>query len=224
MVQREVVGLILAAAVVVVSAASSVGAGSSDPDLQHLLSKDQAVRQQASASILARRNEVIAGLVGIVRDKENLADRPGCVAAAVKLLGELRASEGVDAIIGVMEYQAQSNLNVARLPGFWWEKPLEGTPAYALIQIGQPCVPVLVEALARTDSVRGGCLCVLVHLRSWGEVAEILHKAVLNEPDQKRMHRLQYALSALGEMPPEGKLPRFIQEAFKKQGEKGAGH
>ena len=188
-----------------------------------LLSGDAAVRRHTSDAITAKRKEVVSALVDLIRDAGNLQDRPESVAAAVRLLGELRAAEGVEAIVGVMKHRANSNGSVTRLPGFWWDKPLEGTPEYALIQIGEPCVPALIETLASSDEIRGGCLCVLVHLHSRAEVASLLHEAVVREPDQERLRRLMNALSALGEMPPEDKLPRSMEEVISKQGERAGG-
>jgi hypothetical protein len=116
----------------------------------------------------------------------------------------------------VIEYSATSNASIGGPSGFWWDKPLEGTPQYALLQIGEPCAPALVETIAESDSAntRGACLQVLVQLHDWAEVAALLHNATVKERDQVRVRRLKEALATLGEMPPEGQMPPYIQGMF----------
>jgi len=187
-----------------------------------LLSEDQAVRRQAVEALLAQRKEVVTALIDIIETKANLTERPGSVRAAVELLGAMRAVEAVDPLVDIISF---SNARLAgaghkslrssqRLPGLWWERPLQGTTAHALIEIGQPCIPAVINKIAKTDDLveLKACLKVLVHLRRWTDVADLLHEAVVEETDQARIRRLQNALAALANMPADDRLPRRIEQ------------
>jgi hypothetical protein len=162
---------------------------------------------EAKTELLAARAKLIADLSAIIRDHENQRQRTASVRSAMFILGEMRAPEAAEVLASYIGFpqqlpsDGQRHVVVTRGgSGRSWPA------AEALIKIGMPCVPAVLDKLAQTDSTYDGeaCLAVLDALRQRDSVSEVLEKAIARQRDAGRRFRLEAGLELLsgGEVTP----------------------
>lgn len=121
--------------------------GNENQVLKMLSSKKQEDRDKAYALLSASRKKRIAELIGIVKNPQLRKDSPDPVLKAATLLGEMRATEAVPALVEIHFLRHAPNVEDAfRFKDHPTEYPVVG----ALIRIGKPSVMPLLEKL-RTD-------------------------------------------------------------------------
>lgn len=169
------------------------------PDMENIAKAQQA--------ILDYRNQLIAGLQEIIVKQGN--QRSDSVRAAMQLLGAFRSVEAIPVLVEHVGYPmsvrslvvtSQSDL------GFSRADPLRAfTAARALVDIGEPCIPAIMERLAARDEVcdRYACLLVLVHLKTTQEVEAMLHLAADSEKDPRRQGRFNTCVALIAKLPQE---------------------
>lgn len=199
-------------------------AGMSPPDeavtepARGLLSSDPALVAQARNEILSARKAQVAGFVEIVEDKNDHGYELPTVRAAIRILGEWRAVEAVDPLVGIIGYPevralgrppSRNYLSAANAwPSPFWEEPPQASPAEALLRIGQPCVPSVLRKISQTDNYTElvQCMKVLYFLRG-RDGAESVLKAAGAGMDGAPAARLAKALDMLKEAPERANVP-----------------
>jgi len=173
-----------------------------EPAAKRLLSQDGALLQEAESELLAARAKLIADLSGIIRDHENQRRRKASVEAAMFILGEMRAPEAAGVLASYIAFPHQlpsdGQRRVVVISGVGL---MHWPAAEALIKIGMPCVPAVLDKLADTDNSDQGeaCLAVLHALLERDSVSEVLGKAIARERDAKRRFRLEAGLRLLSD-------------------------
>ncbi|GAH57113.1 unnamed protein product, partial [marine sediment metagenome] len=149
---------------------------------------------------------VVAGLIAIIDEKENRVRKPASVYAAMTVLGEMRAIEAVDVLVGHIGFPHVYEGEPMPIFGGMgmMHDGLKGIerayPAVRpLIQIGEPCIGEVLRKLSRSDQrgERMACLGVLLGLRDQPLVVEMLKEAIENESDSIKRDRLQRGLNRL---------------------------
>jgi hypothetical protein len=172
-----------------------------EPAATRLLSQDGAVIHEAKTELLAARAKLIADLSAIIRDHENQLWRRASVHAAILILGEMRAPEAAEVLASYIAFPQQLPPAGRRPVVISAGSTTHWPAAEALIKIGMPCVPALLDKLAQTDNTDEGeaCLAVLHALRERDSVWELLEKAIARETDAGRRFRLEAGLALLSE-------------------------
>jgi len=180
--------------------------------VERLLSKESEEIYEAQNELIRARKDLIARLINIVDEKENRLTRRASVRATIFILGEMRAVEAVQVLVGhigfpyVYEYTAGESIPVDADGGTLWRgiKGIQKTyPAVkALIKIGEPSLDDVINKLSSTDHLteQKACLGVLVGLRQRDSVIEMLKDAIKKETDTKKKDRLQRGLDLLTQM------------------------
>jgi len=140
--------------------ASGVGLKQRDPDrLRDLESRDRRTRDGAVQSILQDRSELIKRLIPLI-DPAN-ADKygDGTRCAAAYLLGEFRAVEAIPALAKALanEPGRHKSTDISR-----YDAPV----FTALVKIGRPAVPAMIENVETSDNDwhRKKSLLVIAHV------------------------------------------------------------
>lgn len=202
----------LALASLFVASLPSVGTVSGTKEtsaLKRLLSNDFNEIKEAQDEIVTSRKNLISGLINIVEQKENRIKKESSVRAAIFILGEMRAVEAVQVLVGHIGFPHVTEQ---------WREPTPGPPAGmgtirsglsgiqktypavgALIKIGEPCLGHVIDKLSSTDNIseQKACLGVLVGLRQRDSVIHMLKDAINKETDTKKKDRLQSSLDLL---------------------------
>ena len=176
--------------------------------LKRLLSNDFNEIKEAQDEIVTSRKNLISGLINIIEQKENRMKKETSVRAAIFILGEMRAVEAVQVLVGhigfphVYEYTGEFIPVVAE--GGMLQKGLKRIgkvypAADALIKIGEPCQGHIIDKLSSADSVseQKACLGVLIGLKTRDSVIHMLKDAINKETDTKKKNRLQSSLDLL---------------------------
>lgn len=177
--------------------------------IDRLLSKDNIEVYEAQNELIAARKDLIAQLITIIKDKENLTRKKASVRAAIFLLGEMRATEAIETLVEHISYPfvyEERALIVQEIHGGMISRGLKDMgrtyPAVrALIKIGEPCISSIITKLALTENVseEKACLGVLVGLRQRDFVIGMLKETISKETDSKK-RRLQSSLDLLSRM------------------------
>jgi hypothetical protein len=172
-----------------------------EPAATRLLSQEGTVRQEAKSELLAARAKLITDLSGIIRDHDNQLFRTASVKSAMLILGEMRAPEAAEVLASYIAFPQKLPPAGRRVVVMRGGSATHWPAAEALIKIGAPCVPAVVDKLAHTDNSDEGeaCLAVLHALRERDSVSEALGKAIAQERDTKRRFRLEAGLRLLSE-------------------------
>jgi len=176
-----------------------------EPAINRLLSNDATVIQEARQELSAARHDLIWQLVSIVDDGDNLRTRPASVQAAMFLLGEMRATEAVKALVEHIAFPIVLLPIGEPAPGLFLgthQGPdfSEWLPAVeALTKVGEPCLTELLDKLSATDNIleQQACLCVLTELRERDAASAMLVDAIAKEQDTKKQERLRNSLDML---------------------------
>jgi HEAT repeat protein len=156
---------------------------------KRLESPDHATQERAVAALLKQRKAVIELLIPMIpADKGKRSDDNR--AAAIYVLGELRAVEAVPALSKVLGEEigpSYSSIINRRL------NPVFG----ALVKIGRPAVPAMIEIVEKSDDpiARGKSLEVLYHvLGGKAHVLELLDKLKASVKEAKLNKRIVSAI------------------------------
>ena len=170
-----------------------------------LLSDDTRVRGQAVDSILQERKQTISRLITLVDPANAKKYGDQTRAAAGFLLGELRAVEAVQVLSAAL--LDEPSKEIERLSPFdypFWN---------ALVKIGRPAVPAMIENIETSDHqmLRVKSLDVLNHvLGGKRHLLELLDKLkVLTAEDPGKRHRVEEAISWATEHYKEDKEPLY---------------
>jgi len=185
--------------------------------LEKLLSQDGSQIRAEREGLVAARKELVGRLIEITANVENRVKKPASVHSAIFVLGEMRAVEAIEVLVGhigfplVREpcppwYPARG-AGMGQSYGHLREAGRAYPAAAALIKIGEPCLEAVTEKLGSTDDVvhEHACLAVLVGLREVAVVEEMLKRAAEKETDTKKKKRFQLSLQTLVRMTKEDK-------------------
>jgi HEAT repeat protein len=176
----------------------SAAEGPANPKVERLKSKDEKVRLSASEELLAERQKTIHDLLTLIEAKSPtvrwLSDESTTEGLAIRVLGEMRAIEAVPALIK-------------------WATPPEGgylipnlevspstTPAArALIKIGKPAEPALLEVVKQSPQKRiwSISLSILQEIEGPKCLEVILEDAIAKETEAAAKANLQEGLKRL---------------------------
>ncbi|MHC4646344.1 MAG: hypothetical protein ACYTBJ_12660 [Planctomycetota bacterium] len=182
------------------------------PAIERLLVDDSQTIKQAQDELVAARKELISRLVDIIGKVENRVKKRASVRAAMYVLGEMRAVEGIDVLVEHIAFPWVREPWPEWYPGpgvsgGTWQKGLKGIgkifPAVdALIKIGEPCLGRVMQKLVSTDRMleEDACLGVLVGLREKMVVEQMLKEGAEKEPDPSKKKRFVRSLQTLTEM------------------------
>jgi len=180
--------------------------------LRGLLSDSEQVRKDAEKEIIKERTSTVAELVRMIRDEENRLQRPDSVDRAMRLLGELRATEGIDVLIEHMGFPILAEFGTPMgITGGGYlvgKSPAELFPAVnALIAIGEPSVGPILKRIAENDSVveRRAFVAVLRELEKRTAIREQFVREVTKSSGRPK-ERLQHALGWFDD-PPKPAFP-----------------
>jgi len=186
--------------------------------LAALLSQDRNLVQTAKSELLAARAEEVSALIAIVANDENLVTRSESVGAAMFVLGKMRAIEAAETLAAnvafpdVLPGRAEYLKARVRRPAYpLGHLPLSRRPAAeALVNIGEPSLPAVIEKLATTGNVteQVACLQVLHELRG-DDSARALEHALACQEDPKKRERLRNSLEFLFRIKWEGGVSRL---------------
>lgn len=177
-----------------------------------LLSDSEQVRKNTEKQIIKERSIVVAELISAIRDKENRLQRPDSVDRAIRLLGELRAREGVETLIEHVGFPVLAEFGTPMgITGGGYlvgKSPSELFPAVnALIRIGEPTIGPILERIADNDSVveRRAFVAVLRELEKRTAIREQFVREVTKSSGRPK-ERLQHALGWF-DNPPKSAFP-----------------
>jgi hypothetical protein len=139
------------------------------------------------------RQLIIQSLLGIFNDPKSRVYIPKCYAAY--FLGVMRASEAANSLAAQISVQP---------PPFGMMEPGCGADPVptALVAIGTPSIPAVIQNLAESDDakVRELSLKVLYRIEGDKDIVQLrLQKALAAEKDSQKQARLQSALKSLAE-------------------------
>lgn len=210
---RSMVGLIVFS-VLATSAAQGLQRGA---DLGAVTPSDTALVRRTKEDMLAAHNERVQSLIDVIEDEDFLWNWPSTVMAAVEVLGEMRAVEASERLVAIIGYPAirppggppvRQFIHRTPWPTPWWSPPDERTVADALLRVGRPSLPAVVEKLGETSNPVEieACLQVLFFLTG-REGAESALRAASVGKDGAPAARLAKALGMLKDAPAEPSVP-----------------
>ncbi len=177
----------------VILAASTVWGQDNTKEIDTLKTGGVAQRAEAIQAISQTRQDFISALLPIM-DGNFSADIKRDLA---KVLGEYRAVEAVDTLVRNLELELQPRI----LRGLVKDSDLYPI-SQALIKIGNPAIPALLERIVETDNSalikRCSKVCVEIEGREVAELVMNRHVEKLITPEAKQ--RLKQALDALQEV------------------------
>ena len=173
--------------------------------IEGLLSKDSRVRESSVDSILQDRLGIMKQLILIMdpANAQKYSDETRC--AAAYLLGEFRAIEAVPVLSRAL----------ANEPGrkTTWDISRYDVPVWtALVKIGRPAVPAMIENIETSDNriLRIKSLDVLNHvLGGKRRLTELLTKLKARAKDLPRIQHIEAAIQRTQEHFKEDKEPLY---------------
>lgn len=164
-----------------------------EPDWKKLMvSDDGKERELAKQIILKQYRETVDYLISVVdspvKEGESFWGSDTSRNIAIYLLGKLRAKEAVPEILNCL-FPKPGQL-VLFLP-----RSFLSPAGYALIEIGLPSVPPLVDLLKKEKSVysRGECIKVIVGIKGISETELLLENILKKETDQTKKENIKSA-------------------------------
>jgi len=156
---------------------------------------------EVARQIIAQREAMIAGLVEQMNEQEDWDRDWGGARYATFLLGYMRAVEAAPILAQFIDFGHLFPHGDVR--GHVWQGNLYQMPAaWALVQIGEPCLDDVINRVAEggpaaTGSARSYCVLVLVELRGVQGARVLLTDAIAAEIDAEKRRRLRLALHNL---------------------------
>ena len=146
--------------------------------------------------IAKQREQLITSMLTILSTSDSVALKEN----AVVILGEYRAVEAVPFIVNNLQMDEgwHGQIRGQFLPDDW-QRPM----SIALLKVGAPAVPALLDKIAETndDAVRAKCVSICSAIEG-RDVAEFrLQKLLKSEVDATKKQRIQAALDVLKDLP-----------------------
>jgi hypothetical protein len=171
---------------------------------------DQETRDAAQAAILAAREKTIDALLGFLQERGREGMDTDSVRRAIYLLGEIRATKASYHLVDIIAFPFMNAKAENPEPGpsvgmgILGKKAEEVLPAVeALIKIGQPCLPDILQKIGSTTNIIEvkACLRVLIVLNGTAHAKEML-EAELHSNKNAQFHEcILTAIRILTEMP-----------------------
>lgn len=166
-----------------------------------LVSEYPKQRQQAVSMILEERRKNISLLTQIIGAEIIYQENPEIIIDAMRLLGKLRAKKALVPLIEHIDFQRPG----ADFPS-GGGSILSGREAVdALIEIGKPAVPDVIEALREDDYIKIECTAAVIE-KVEGKEAGVLYlqKLIDKETDPKKQAMLRKVKNSV-QTPPRGR-------------------
>lgn len=185
------------------------------PDWRTLITSDiEKERTSARRTVLNNRRETIRHLLWVinrpVKKGEEFYSAVTSRNIAISLLGRLRAKEAMRDLTKWLLPRPGQRLFVDNEPMF--------SPAgYALVEIGLPSVPPLVELLKSetNTALHQQCMKIIVSIKGPPETELLLEDTLAKETDTTKTANLKAALSLLK----DPKSRQFLENVYKKVNE-----
>lgn len=171
-----------------------------------LASHDRPARASGAHEMLAAREKEIEAMLAILRDaqgKGQLEERRECL----YVLAKYRAKEAVPLLIDLLVSDPGPKMFGEGIDHF-----IDGSVAFALVNIGDAAVPALLKSVAESEDsrLREKCLRLLtIILGSRSRVADLLTKAEKEADDDGTKRRLGRSQSFLREQIREPRDPLY---------------
>jgi len=197
----------LALAYSCVSGQEEVKVKSEKDIIREITSNQEKEREGAVRFILDRRKELIKSLIPIIDpvNSKNYKDESRAVAAYV--LGEIRAVEAVPVLSTALADEPFSDVVFRK--GI---NPYYASVVNALVKIGRPSVPAMIENLKTTDNKKVMSDSVMILSQVLGgkqRVLTLVGKLIKNESDQTAKLRLKKVNSWIEENVKEDQPPQY---------------
>lgn len=182
----------------VLSATDRIGRGERD------------AQKQAVESVLADRKDLVEALCAVVDQKNAGTYSWEARVAGAYLLGELRAPEAVPSLSSAMVEVLREGSKVVRGLAPPYRSPL--AVSNALIKIGRPAVPQMIENIEGSDDKTLVIGSLQVLNRAVGgkrHVLEVLSKLKARAKDEKKIERVEGALKYVREHFTEDEEPLY---------------
>lgn len=146
-----------------------------------LVSKRPLERQAAYDVILRQRDGVIRQLLAILDNGKVDKSYQGGYHRAITLLGKLRAKEAVKPLAGIMEYIPDAFESEEVLPSEAYY-----VAAVALIDIGQPAIPLMLETIktSKSSKQRDIAAWVIMEIEGKAQALNRIQTAIENKPKE----------------------------------------
>jgi hypothetical protein len=197
----RVICWLLVACLLAVCAAAPAHAQDAPVGVQDLASATGEEALEVARQIIAQREAMIGGLLEQMDERADWdRDWAGARYAAF-LLGYMRASQAAPILAQFIDFGHLFPHGDVR--GHVWQGNLYQMPAaWALVQIGEPCLDDVINRVAEggpaaTGSARSYCVLVLVELRGVQGARVLLTDAIAAEIDAEKRRRLRLALNNL---------------------------
>ena len=133
--------------------------GAESTAMEKIKSQNIDAQKEGFDEILKSRHQIIDGLINVLQTSDRNSGDPAqsSIITAINALGELRAVEAISILIDYIEYIPISTpTHPSGIPPAHFRlSPLDEQYAAvkALIDIGNPSIPLLLEEMATTDSM-----------------------------------------------------------------------
>ena len=171
--------------------------------LESLISTNRASRLQAAEELDKQRNDLVLKLIQILDSTNSNNVKSDAVVVIGEYRDEWAVSKLIDHLGMTNDFSWGPHLSGA---GVSLEEIEESSPvAWAIIKIGLPAIPRLLDKITQTDDLKTIKTCASLCKNIEGlEITQFrLYGLLDKETDQKKKERIQSALDALKDMYPE---------------------
>lgn len=179
----------------------TVSAQTDNTPIDAIISTNRDTRLRAATELDDQRRQLVKKLIVIL----NSTNADSVKLEAVVVLGEYRAVEAIPILVQHFEWD-----DAAPRVGFnslWIEERDElGYPVdNALVNIGMPAIPALLDKIMETDDVKiaGKCVTICQYIEGLEATRFRLQGLLQKETDTKKKERIQAALDYLKGINPE---------------------
>jgi hypothetical protein len=161
-----------------------------------ILSKDEKERASGRRAVITQYSETVVTLLkiveGPVKEGEFYYSSATSRNIAIRLLGKLRAKSAVSHLMGWLVPKKGQALDTG-------EEMKYGHAGYALVEIGLPAVPPLLEKVKGQGVTTLGkeCMKVITTIKGKDEVSFLIKALLEKEKDKKAKENIQAALKYL---------------------------
>jgi HEAT repeat protein len=177
---------------------------SQEDPVEALVSTNHVFRLRAVRALEEQRRQLISKLMAILQSTNSVKVKFD----AVMVLGAYRASEAVPFLVDHLEWDDLADGtrdNVFSLESREGVRELEGPVKYALMDIGLPAIPALLDRLKETQDarIRSRCVWIAACIEGTDVLQSSLEELLRNSTDQKGRELHQSALQDLETMKPQ---------------------
>lgn len=174
--------------------------------VERLMAKDGQEIAAARNELVASRKRLIGQLIDIIEEQENRSHEKTSVQAAMYILGEMRALEAIDVLVGHLGFPFTENEGVIVIHGGMMFRKLEDAGRMypgvdALIKIGEPCLDAVLAKQKSPVERATPYVAVMVVLRGRDWTAQTLKATMEEETDIGKKKWLQRSLDVLAKFP-----------------------